>query len=86
MLKKIKYAVFMLLMLLVVGLGEKKKNLQKKKLDTVDIVLTGIQMQFHCFLYNAIEKGYFEEEGIKVNIHFPSNASDPYGTSQQQKS
>ena len=72
MLKKIKYAVLMLLMLLVVGCGG-KESLQKK-LDTVDVVLDWYPNAIHCFLYNAIEKGYFEEEGIKVNIHFPSNA------------
>ena len=26
----------------------------------------------HSFIY-AIEKGYFKEEGVKVNIKFPSN-------------
>ena len=77
MLKKIKYAVLMLLMLLVVGCGGKEEKPAEKKLDTVDVVLDWYPNAIHCFLYNAIEKGYFEEEGIKVNIHFPSNASDP---------
>lgn len=77
MLKKIKYAVLMLLMLLVVGCGGKGEKSAEKKLDTVDVVLDWYPNAIHCFLYNAIEKGYFEEEGIKVNIHFPSNASDP---------
>ena len=77
MLKKIKYAVLMLLMLLVVGCGGKGEKPAEKKLDTVDVVLDWYPNAIHCFLYNAIEKGYFEEEGIKVNIHFPSNASDP---------
>ena len=77
MLKKIKYAVLMLLMLLVVGCGGKEEKPAEKKLDTVDVVLDWNPNAIHCFLYNAIEKGYFEEEGIKVNIHFPSNASDP---------
>ena len=77
MLKKIKYAVLMLLMLLVVGCGGKEGKPAEKKLDTVDVVLDWYPNAIHCFLYNAIEKGYFEEEGIKVNIHFPSNASDP---------
>ena len=30
----------------------------------------------HSFLYVAIEKGYYEEEGLSVNIRFPSNAND----------
>ena len=77
MLKKIKYAVLMLLMLFVVGCGAKEEKQTEKKLDTVDVVLDWYPNAIHCFLYNAIEKGYFEQEGIKVNIHFPSNASDP---------
>ena len=76
-LKKIKYVVLMLLMLIVVGCGGEKKAPEKKPLETVDVVLDWYPNAIHCFLYNAIEKGYFEEEGIKVNIHFPSNASDP---------
>ena len=75
--KKIKYVVLMLLMLIVVGCGGEKKAPEKKPLETVDVVLDWYPNAIHCFLYNAIEKGYFEEEGIKVNIHFPSNASDP---------
>ena len=74
--KKIKYAVLMLLMLIIVGCGGTKEKAEKK-LDTVDVVLDWYPNAIHCFLYNAIEKGYFEEKGIKVNIHFPSNASDP---------
>ncbi len=77
MLKKIKYAVLMLLMLFVVGCGAKEEKQTEKKLDAVDVVLDWYPNAIHCFLYNAIEKGYFEQEGIKVNIHFPSNASDP---------
>ena len=30
----------------------------------------------HAFMYVAIEKGYYEEEGLKVNIQFPSNSND----------
>ena len=73
---KIKYFVVMLLMLIFVGCGAKDEK-STKKLDTVDVVLDWYPNAIHCFLYNAIEKGYFEKEGIKVNIHFPSNTSDP---------
>ena len=27
-------------------------------------------------MYTAIEKGYYADEGLKVNIRFPSNAND----------
>ncbi len=75
--KKIKYIVLMLLMLVVVGCGGAKEEKTEKKLETVDVVFDWYPNAIHSFIYNAIEKGYFEEEGIKVNIHFPSNASDP---------
>lgn len=76
--KKIKYIFLAILTLFILGCGGEKQPAQtEKKLDTVDVVLDWYPNAIHCFLYNAIEKGYFEEEGIKVNIHFPSNASDP---------
>lgn len=71
--KNLKY-IFLLLMLIILGgCGGKKEE----KLETVDVVLDWYPNAIHAFLYNAIEKGYFEEEGLKVNLHFPSNASDP---------
>ena len=76
--KKIKYIFLAVLTLFILGCGGEKQTAQtEKKLETVDVVLDWYPNAIHSFLYNAIEKGYFEEEGIKVNIHFPSNASDP---------
>lgn len=76
--KKIRYILLMLLILIVAGCGgAKEEKIAEKNLETVDVVLDWYPNAIHCFLYNAVEKGYFEEEGIKVNIHFPSNASDP---------
>ena len=46
-------------------------------LETVDVVLDWYPNAVHAFLYQAIDKGYFEEEGLQVNILFPSNANDP---------
>ena len=48
-----------------------------KALETVDVVLDWYPNAVHAFLYQAIDKGYFEEEGLQVNILFPSNANDP---------
>ena len=45
-------------------------------LREISVVLDWYPNALHAFLYDAIEKGYFEEEGLKVNIQFPSNAND----------
>lgn len=46
-------------------------------LETVDVVLDWYPNAVHAFLYQAIAKGYFAQEGLQVNILFPSNANDP---------
>ena len=45
-------------------------------LREIDVVLDWYPNALHAFLYEAIEKGYYEAEGLKVNIRFPSNAND----------
>ena len=45
-------------------------------LREVDVVLDWYPNALHAFLYVAIEKGYYAQEGLKVNIRFPSNAND----------
>lgn len=47
-----------------------------KELKEVNVVLDWYPNALHTFIYTAIEKGYYEEEGLKVNIQFPSNAND----------
>lgn len=42
----------------------------------LDVVLDWYPNALHAFLYEAIEKGYYAEEGLQVNIRFPSNAND----------
>lgn len=74
--RKMKYIFIAIVTILFIGCGSSKEN-ENKKLETVDVVLDWYPNAIHCFIYNAIEKEYFEEEGLKVNIHFPSNASDP---------
>ena len=46
------------------------------KLEEVNVVLDWYPNAVHSFIYTAIEKGYYEEEGLKVNIQFPSNTND----------
>ena len=49
---------------------------EDKALREMDVVLDWYPNALHAFLYVAIDKGYFEAEGLKVNIRFPSNAND----------
>lgn len=48
----------------------------QKELKELDVVLDWYPNALHAFLYVAIAKGYYEEEGLKINIRFPSNAND----------
>ena len=45
-----------------------------KDLREVNVVLDWYPNAIHTFLYTAIERGYFAEEGLDVKIHFPANA------------
>ena len=45
-------------------------------LTELNVVLDWYPNAVHAFIYDAIEKGYYEDEGLKVNIQFPSNAND----------
>ncbi|WP_428910224.1 ABC transporter substrate-binding protein [Niallia sp. Krafla_26] len=48
-----------------------------KELKEVSIMLDWYPNAVHSYLYVAQEKGYFEEEGLKVDIQFPANTTDP---------
>lgn len=45
-------------------------------LKTVNVVLDWYPNAIHSFLYNAIEKGYYADEGLDVQLQFPSNEND----------
>ena len=66
--------------LLLVGCGAKGDTAgggTDGQLETVDVVLDWYPNAVHAFIYEAIEKGYFKDEGLQVNVLFPSNATDP---------
>lgn len=46
------------------------------ELRELDVVLDWYPNALHAFLYVAMEKGYYAQEGLRVNIRFPSNAND----------
>ena len=45
-------------------------------LREINVVLDWYPNALHTFLYVAIERGYFAEEGLKVNLQFPTNTND----------
>ena len=49
----------------------------KEETEKVSIMLDWYPNAVHSFLYVAEEKGYFEEEGIELDIQFPANPTDP---------
>ena len=62
--------------MLLCGCGASAGNNETSGLKELDVVLDWYPNALHAFLYVTIEKGYYEEEGLKVNIRFPSNAND----------
>jgi len=81
--KLIRKLALLLALVLTLGLSlagcssKENKNESKKNLEEVDIVLDWYPNAVHSYIYTAIEKGYFEEEGLKVNVRFPANPTDP---------
>lgn len=49
----------------------------KDETEKVSIMLDWYPNAVHSFLYVAEEKGYFEDEGIELDIQFPANPTDP---------
>ncbi|KKI94003.1 ABC transporter substrate-binding protein [Bacillus sp. SA1-12] len=83
-----KYLLLLLCMMLVLltacSVGENSTSKQTasrekeiKELKDISIMLDWYPNAVHSFLYVAQEKGYFEEEGLNVDIQFPANPTDP---------
>lgn len=45
-------------------------------LREISVVLDWYPNALHAFIYTAMEKGYYAEEGLKVHVQFPSNTND----------
>ena len=67
-----------LLLCCVSGCGAKNNdnNSTTGDLKELDVVLDWYPNALHAFMYVAMEKGYYADEGLKINIRFPSNAND----------
>ena len=46
------------------------------ELREMNVVLDWYPNALHTFIYTAIERGYYEEEGLDVHIQFPANDND----------
>ncbi|OLO40701.1 ABC transporter substrate-binding protein [Alkalihalophilus pseudofirmus] len=57
--------------------GETPEITESEELTSIDIMLDWYPNAVHSYLYVALEEGYFEEEGLDVNIVFPANPTDP---------
>ena len=75
MMKRI-LSILLACVLLFCGCSTNNNNGNSNKLKELDVVLDWYPNALHAFMYVAIEKGYYEEEGLKVNIQFPSNSND----------
>ncbi|MFD1032664.1 ABC transporter substrate-binding protein [Metaplanococcus flavidus] len=49
----------------------------KEENAQIDLMLDWYPNAVHSYLYVAEEKGFFEEQGLDVNLHFPTNPTDP---------
>lgn len=67
-------SILLVFMLLLCSCSKTSNNTDELK--EIDVVLDWYPNALHAFMYVAMEKGYYEEEGLKVNIQFPSNAND----------
>ena len=48
----------------------------KKDLREINVVLDWYPNASHTFIYTAIERGYYAEEGLDVKVRFPANETD----------
>ena len=82
--KTIALVLALVMMLtLFAGCGQKTGDTQTaddgqtEQLREINVVLDWYPNAVHAFIYEAIDKGYFADEGLQVNVLFPSNSTDP---------
>ncbi|MDQ0256978.1 putative hydroxymethylpyrimidine transport system substrate-binding protein [Evansella vedderi] len=71
------FSFVVLIALVACGDQESSAGGASEELTEIDIMLDWYPNAVHSYLYAALENGYFEEEGLKVNIQFPANPTDP---------
>ena len=56
--------------------ADKAGDKADKKLREMNVVLDWYPNAIHTFIYTAIERGYYEDEGLDVKVRFPANETD----------
>lgn len=74
--KRLLALALVCVLFLLAGCGKNDARTVEDALREINVVLDWYPNALHSFLYVALEKGYFEDEGLQVNIRFPSNAND----------
>jgi len=57
--------------------GAKNTASSDKKLQDFTLILDWYPNAVHAFIYDAIAKGYYADEGLNIKVEFPSNSNDP---------
>lgn len=66
----------MMLMTLLSGCDQQKNTGESEELREINVVLDWYPNALHAFIYTAIERGYYKDEGLDVKIQFPANDND----------
>ncbi|WP_274308710.1 ABC transporter substrate-binding protein [Solibacillus daqui] len=71
--------VFLLLVIMLVGCSNDKSSQEngQSELEKISIMLDWYPNAVHSAFYVAKEKGYFEEQGLDVEIQMPADTNDP---------
>lgn len=77
--KKRIFVIFMCILLLTTLTAcnqDSPSNTSEDNLEDFTLVLDWYPNAIHSFIYTAIEKGYYKEEGLNIKIVFPANPND----------
>ena len=69
--------IILIIVITMFGLAGCNQKEEEKGLQEVSIMLDWYPNAVHSFLYAALDKGYFAEEGLNVQVLMPADTSDP---------
>ncbi|GIN61863.1 ABC transporter substrate-binding protein [Robertmurraya siralis] len=72
-----KRIMFSFIFILTILIGCSNTKSTSNDLEEISIMLDWYPNAVHSAIYMAEEKGYFEEEGLKVKVEMPADTNDP---------